>query len=80
MLAAARVAELDRDVVERQAEQIGGHLRHDRVSAGTYVGESGRDLCVSIGRQHDADGGLHLQRFPDASGHAPADQFAAVAH
>ena len=33
-----RIAELDADVVDRQAEHVGRHLRHDRVGAGADVG------------------------------------------
>ncbi len=75
-----RVAELDADVVDRQAKHVGGDLRHDRVGAGADIGGGGRDLRVSVGSQHDADRGRHLQRLPDAGRHAPADQLAAVAH
>ena len=35
---------------------------------------------MAVGGQHDAHGDRHLQRFPDAGRHAPADQVAAVAH
>jgi len=35
---------------------------------------------MAVGRQRDAHRDRHLQRFPDASRHAPADQFAAIAH
>src|ERR1700738_4218444 len=38
------------------------------------------DCGMAIGRQHDADGGRHLQRFPDTRRHAPADQLGAIAH
>ena len=75
-----RIAKLDADVVDRQAEHVGRDLRHDRVSPGADIGGRGRDFRVAIGRQHDADRGRHLQRFPYARRHAPADQFTAVAH
>ena len=37
--AAVSSPEPDGDIVERQAEHVGGHLRHDRVGAGADVGE-----------------------------------------
>ena len=75
-----RIAELDADVVDRQAKHVGRDLRHDRVGAGADIGGRGRHLRVAVGGQHDADRGRHLQRFPYACRHAPADQIAAVAH
>ena len=75
-----RVAKLHADILDRQAEHVGRDLRHDRVGAGADVGGRARDLRMAVGGQHDAGGGRHLQRFPDARRHAPADQLAAVAH
>ena len=74
------VAELDADVVERQPEHVGRDLRHDGVGAGADVGGRARHLGMAVGGEHDAHRDRHLQRFPDAGRHAPADQIAAVAH
>ena len=74
------VAELDADVLDRQAEHVGRDLRHDRIGAGADVGRRAGHFRVAVGGQHDAGRHRHLQRFPDAGRHAPADQLAAVAH
>ncbi len=74
------VAELDADVVERQAEHVGRDLRHDGVGAGADVGGRARHLGMAVGGEHDAHRDRHLQRLPDARRHAPADQIAALAH
>ena len=76
----ARVAELDADVVERQPQHVGRDLRHDGVGAGADVGGRARHLGMAVGGEHDAHRDRHLQGFPDARRHAPADQIAAVAH
>ena len=66
--------------VERQPQHLGRDLRHDRVSAGADVGGRAGNLRMAVGRQHDAHRDRHLQRFPDAGRHAPADQLGAIAH
>src|SRR5205085_1899375 len=71
---------LDGDAVERQPEHVGRDLRHDRVGAGADVGGRTGYLRMAIGGEHDAHRDRHLQGFPDAGRHAPADEIAAVAH
>ena len=74
------VGKLDADVLDRQPERIGRDLRHDGVGAGADVGSRAGHLGMAIGGQHDTDCDRHLQRFPHACRHAPADQLLAVAH
>ena len=67
-----RIAELDGDVVDRQAEHVGRHLRHDRVGAGADVGGRAGDLGVSVRGQHDADGGLSSAALPRCRSPCPS--------
>ena len=76
----SKFAKLDADIVERQPKHVGRDLRHDGVGAGADIGGCAGDLRMAIGGQHDAHSDRHLQCFPHAGRHAPADQLAAVAH
>ena len=59
---------------------FGRDLRHDGVGAGADVGGGARHLRVPVGAEDDAHGDRHLQCFPHARRHPPADQIAAVTH
>ena len=49
-----RVAQLDSDIVQRQAEHVGRDLRHDGVGAGTDIRRCACDFGVAVGAQRDA--------------------------
>src|SRR5262249_11394985 len=48
--------------------------------AGADVGGRARDFDAPVRAQDCPGARRHLHRFPDAGGHAPSDEFAALAH
>src|SRR5260370_12276239 len=48
--------------------------------AGADVGAPASDFRMPVGGERDAHRDRHLQRFPHAGRHAPADELAALAH
>src|SRR5262245_19595457 len=74
------IAELRRDILDRDSEHLGGELSHPRIGPGTDVGGRACDLDAAIGGQRRLGARRHLHRFPEAGRHAPADQFVAIAH
>ncbi len=47
-----RIAELERHVLDRQSERLGGDLGHDRVGAGADVRRRAADRELAVGGQH----------------------------
>src|SRR5499433_943377 len=74
------IAELRRDILDRDSEHLGGELSHPRIGPGTDVGGRACDLDAAIGGQRRPGACRHLHRFPDAGRHAPADKFVAIPH